>query len=70
MNLNKLFKWITELITEFNEGNSYDLNEIYELTFNLFVGLGEKHLGFTWNQIEQAYLDKNKINHERQANGY
>ncbi|WP_121615239.1 dUTP diphosphatase [Virgibacillus halodenitrificans] len=35
----------------------------------LFIGLGEM-LGFTWEQIEQAYLDKNKINHERQANGY
>ncbi|MDY0396802.1 dUTP diphosphatase [Virgibacillus halophilus] len=42
----------------------------YEELFNTFVGLGEKYLGFTWEQIEQAYLDKNKINHNRQANGY
>ncbi|AKO92691.1 hypothetical protein BEH_11655 [Priestia filamentosa] len=34
-----------------------------------FILLGEK-LGFTGEQIEQAYLDKNKVNHERQANGY
>lgn len=27
-------------------------------------------LGFTWEQIEQAYMDKNKVNHERQNNGY
>ncbi len=36
---------------------------------NLFLGLGEM-LGFTWEQIEQAYYEKNEINHERQANGY
>lgn len=34
-----------------------------------FTGLGEM-LGFTWEQIEQAYYDKNKINHERQESGY
>jgi|SRR5690625_1517269 len=34
-----------------------------------FINLGEM-LGFTWEQIEQAYYDKNKINHERQSNGY
>lgn len=27
-------------------------------------------LGFTMEQIEQAYYDKNKVNFERQANGY
>ncbi|PAE14433.1 hypothetical protein CHH91_19570, partial [Virgibacillus sp. 7505] len=25
---------------------------------------------FSWEEIEAAYLSKNKINHERQANGY
>ncbi|PZX07925.1 dimeric dUTPase (all-alpha-NTP-PPase superfamily) [Psychrobacillus insolitus] len=34
-----------------------------------FSGLGEM-LGFTWEQIEQAYFEKNKINHERQNSGY
>lgn len=34
-----------------------------------FISLGEM-LGFTWEQVEQAYYDKNKVNHERQANGY
>jgi dimeric dUTPase (all-alpha-NTP-PPase superfamily) len=36
---------------------------------NLFIGLGEI-LGFTWEQIEEAYLQKNAVNHERQNNGY
>ncbi|MBS4173487.1 dUTP diphosphatase [Bacillus sp. FJAT-49736] len=34
-----------------------------------YINLGEM-LGFTWEQIEQAYFEKNKINHERQENGY
>ncbi len=41
----------------------------YEWLMREFVKLGEM-LGFTEAQIEQAYLDKNKVNHERQANGY
>jgi dimeric dUTPase (all-alpha-NTP-PPase superfamily) len=41
----------------------------YEQLFNVFLGLGEM-LGFTWEQIEQAYLDKNQINHQRQESGY
>lgn len=36
---------------------------------NTFLDLGTM-LGFTWEQIEQAYYDKNKVNHERQSNGY
>lgn len=34
-----------------------------------FIRLGEM-LGFTMGEIEQAYLEKNEINHKRQANGY
>ena len=47
-----------------------DIKELYHQLFECFVGLGEIDLGFTWEQIENAYLDKNKINHERQENGY
>lgn len=34
-----------------------------------FVHLGEM-LGFTWEQIEQAYISKNEVNHDRQNNNY
>lgn len=34
-----------------------------------FIQLGWM-LGFTWEQVEQAYFDKNKVNHERQLTGY
>ncbi len=36
----------------------------------LFLNLATQRLGFTWQQIEQAYLDKNQINHQRQEQGY
>lgn len=49
---------------------SPDVVENYVTLVNLFIGLGEEHLGFTWEQIEQAYREKNKINHERQLSGY
>lgn len=29
-----------------------------------------KELGFTWEEIEEAYLEKNKENHRRQESGY
>jgi len=41
----------------------------YEVFIGMFLKLGDK-LGFTWEQIEQAYYDKNKINHERQSSNY
>lgn len=41
----------------------------YHEGLELFLGLG-KMLGFTWEQIEQAYMEKNKINHQRQKTGY
>ena len=41
----------------------------YESVFEHFLTLGER-LGFTWEQIEEAYLQKNAENHARQENGY
>lgn len=43
--------------------------ESYSNVFSYFIGLGEM-LGFTWEQIEQAYFAKNKVNHQRQEDGY
>lgn len=37
--------------------------------FQCFIKLGEM-LGFTWDQIEQAYFAKNAVNHQRQKDGY
>lgn len=35
-----------------------------------FLAIGLMGFGYTWEQISDAYLAKNKINHERQNSGY
>lgn len=36
----------------------------------LFIAIGTIGFKFTMGQIEKAYLDKNKVNHQRQEEGY
>ena len=49
---------------------SKSLHEIdYVQILKLFIGLGEM-LGFTWEEIEEAYLQKNQENFKRQEEGY
>ena len=43
--------------------------QVYYSIFDDFIKLGYQ-LGYTWEQIEQAYYAKNKINHQRQESGY
>lgn len=62
-NITRQFIDLNASISAFNRGNSL------EMTIRLFIGLGEL-LGFTWEQITDAYMSKNKTNWERQANGY
>lgn len=68
---NMLFLNTTSLyISTIDEYYDYeDSIGIFNELFESFIGLGEM-LGFTWDQIEQAYFDKNKVNHNRQATGY
>lgn len=47
----------------------HQLKSNYYIVLRVFLILGEM-LGFTTDQIEQAYFDKNKINHARQESGY
>jgi dimeric dUTPase (all-alpha-NTP-PPase superfamily) len=49
----------------YEEGNGGYYHEGLEL----YLSLGEM-LGFTWEEIEQSYIQKNEINHIRQNNGY
>lgn len=46
----------------------YDIFE-YESLLAQFIKLGEI-LGFTWSQVEEAYMQKNAENHARQERGY
>lgn len=62
----KQFKGMYKRIVEFEDLPS---SKMYDRIFGWFIGLGEM-LGFTWEQIEQAYIKKNEVNHERQATGY
>lgn len=66
----------TDITTQFNQvftsvtsflNNKSQFN--YESIVNSYIGLGFM-LDFTPKQIEDAYFDKNKINHLRQKNGY
>jgi len=42
----------------------------FRMAWILFLNIGMNGFDFTEEQIEQAYIDKNKVNHERQENGY
>ncbi len=67
---NDLFHAITTLRESIeSDSEEEEKQENFNELLAGFLGLGDM-LGFTWEQIEQAYLDKNKINHERQLNGY
>ncbi|WP_108669535.1 dUTP diphosphatase [Peribacillus acanthi] len=48
---------------------NYQSLPMYQYLVANYIGLGEM-LGFTWEQIEQAYFEKHEINIERQENGY
>ncbi|WP_338788790.1 dUTP diphosphatase [Metabacillus sp. FJAT-53654] len=60
---------IEQFNTVFYFANTVNYDCEYSNLFAAYYYLGEM-LGFTWDQIEQAYMDKNKINHERQESGY
>ncbi len=53
--------------TLFHHSSMLSSNYVY--FFEHLIGLGEI-LGFTWSQIEQAYFEKNAVNHKRQETGY
>lgn len=62
-NITKQFTLVSKL-TAMLEDDDY-----YCELFAAYLNLG-KMLGFTWEEIEQAYISKNEINHQRQETGY
>lgn len=70
-NITERFLWLMSDVTELynslcNDGFSkFD----YEFLLLRFIHLGEM-LGFTWEEVEQAYMKKNEENHSRQERGY
>ena len=69
-NITEQFLWLMSDVTELynslcNDGFSkFD----YEFLLLRFIHLG-KMLGFTWEQVEEAYMQKNEVNHRRQDSG-
>lgn len=63
------FNALFYLISNWDNAGLLLNQERFHVVVNNFLYLGEL-LGFTSNQIEQAYYDKNAINHTRQGLGY
>lgn len=63
MELNQLF------LSLYQQGARRLTKEDFHPFINEFLGLGIK-LGFSFQEIEEAYFDKNAVNHERQDTGY
>lgn len=72
--VNCVFGDITEQIIALTSSfvdlwNFETIDEGYSVVMTRFVVLTEM-LGFTQDQVEEAYYEKNKINHSRQENNY
>jgi dimeric dUTPase (all-alpha-NTP-PPase superfamily) len=63
IDINSLF------LTLYQNGSRSLSNDEFQTFFDEFLGLGVK-LGFTFEEIEGAYFEKNAVNHERQDTGY
>lgn len=61
---------IIALTSEFTDlWNFGEIEGGYSMIMTKFAVLTEM-LGFTWEQVEAAYFEKNNINHQRQEAGY
>lgn len=74
MGYNKNHKQKEKTITEqfclvMHHSNMMTEDDYFAELLHSFIHLGEM-LGFSWGQIEQAYFEKNEVNHQRQNNGY
>ncbi|UZD74737.1 dUTP diphosphatase [Bacillus siamensis] len=63
------FNSIFKLIAQWEIVFLYLDHNPYHIVVREFMNLGEK-FGFTPDQIEAAYMDKNAVNHQRQQEGY
>lgn len=64
-----LTKQFISLYNVFSGLDIYFSTKAYSDAWGGYVGLIDM-LGFTWTEVEEEYLKKNKINHERANNGY
>ncbi|MGG3798963.1 dUTP diphosphatase [Metabacillus fastidiosus] len=66
---NTQFRLIYKFLSDLDFCSVDEKELYYKQVVSHFIGLGQM-LGFTEEQIEQAYFTKNQINHERQEQGY
>ena len=64
-----LVEQFQRVYTEISRFEAEGLEKQYIGLWESFMALG-RGLGFTFVEIEEAYLFKNEINHKRQAEGY
>ncbi|WP_345822093.1 dUTP diphosphatase [Bacillus pumilus] len=50
--------------------DEYTKESNFRLAWWLFIAIGIVGFGFTLDQIEKAYMEKNEVNHKRQQEGY
>jgi dimeric dUTPase (all-alpha-NTP-PPase superfamily) len=67
--INKTTDQFLDLFIDMNDFLICSSIDHYTTLFEDFLSLG-LNLGFTDKEIEDAYLNKNYINHQRQATGY
>ncbi len=60
------FLLVYRAVSQFEQDLGYTS---YHRLFQAFIALGEK-LGFTREEVMNSYLAKNKVNHQRQEEGY
>lgn len=63
------FNWISSLDYAISNYGFDVQKKAYQRLIDVFLALGF-YLYFPWPQVEQAYISKNKVNHQRQDNGY
>ena len=72
LNIKKQLLAVYDWINQFTMSLDFDITpakNTYNQLFNQFLFLG-RGIGFTHEQIADAYYSKNETNHERQDNGY
>ncbi|TES56171.1 hypothetical protein E2L07_05650 [Halalkalibacterium halodurans] len=62
-------RYVAEMWWVYHDKKSSDAAVKWFHAFEHYLQLGEV-LGFAWEEVEEAYLKKNEINHERQESGY
>lgn len=66
-----LFQQTNNMVTDITDGQPIEQQfKRYTDAFNMLIRIGEQHLNYSWEDIYNAYLRKNQINHERQRTGY